>query len=142
MIPVTRWFIKASVLYLAAGMLLLFLEALPIPDMRVSVRPVYLHMLVMGWLTQVVFGVSLWMFPRTRVQRKKGDSNAVWVVFILLNTGLIIRFLTEPFLYLSAGGWIVYAVLISVLMQLIAVLIYVALIWPRLQPKPIRRPGR
>jgi len=26
--------------------------------------PVYIHLLVFGWLTQLIFGVIYWMFPK------------------------------------------------------------------------------
>jgi hypothetical protein len=38
---------------------------LALPD-AVSIAgmfPVYLHLLNFGWLTQLLFGVALWMFP-------------------------------------------------------------------------------
>jgi hypothetical protein len=34
------------------------------PALGALLWPTYLHLLVLGWLTQLIFGVAFWMFPR------------------------------------------------------------------------------
>ncbi|MCA9895919.1 MAG: hypothetical protein KC615_23200, partial [Anaerolineae bacterium] len=64
----SRWFIKLGMLYLLGG---LFLGSLMLiqpvwglsPSLQV-LRPVYLHFLFIGWVTQIIMGVGYWMFPK------------------------------------------------------------------------------
>lgn len=81
MLPVTRWFIKAGMIYLATGMLLLFIDSMPFIGLEIQLLPVYWHMIVIGWITQIIMGVSIWMFPRKRRDRQKRDSVLTWSGF-------------------------------------------------------------
>jgi len=140
LLPVTRWFIKAGMIYLTSGMLLLFIDSMPLIGLEIQLLPVYWHMIVIGWITQIIMGVSIWMFPRKRRDRQKRESVLTWSVFGLLNTGLILRFISEPFsgneTGFSAAQWII---LLSIFLQLAAAVLYVAEIWPRVQPKRKRK---
>ena len=53
-------------LYLVAALALGIAMQMPFaaasPLMR-AIWPAYLHLLVLGWLTQLIFGVAYWMFP-------------------------------------------------------------------------------
>lgn len=134
--PVTRWFIKAGLIYFIAGVMLALVSELNLFARNISLLPVYWHMLVMGWFTQVIMGVSIWMFPRRKRDRKKIQSMPALLSFWLLNAGLILRFTTEPFLPILKNGSMVDAVIMaSALLQITAVLLYIMEMWPRLQPK-------
>jgi len=67
-VPVlTRWFIKCAMLYLIVALALSILMqsglSRKVPLLGV-LWPTYLHLLVVGWLTQLIFGVAFWMFPK------------------------------------------------------------------------------
>jgi hypothetical protein len=34
--------------------------------------PVYLHLFMIGWVTQMIFGVAYWMFPRVSKENPRG----------------------------------------------------------------------
>jgi hypothetical protein len=131
-----RWFIKAAlvhfVLALTAGLLLALNPVLPftIP----SLNPVYLHLLMMGWVTQLIMGVAYWMFPRYSKESARGQERIGWAVLILLNVGLALRAIGEPLL---SGTQIVSGVLLAVsaVMQLAAGWTFIALIWPRVRER-------
>jgi hypothetical protein len=134
--PVTRWFIKAGMIYFIAGVLLALVSELNVIPWNISLLPVYWHMLVMGWFTQVIMGVSIWMFPRRKRDRKKIQSMEALFTFWLLNTGLILRFITEPFLPVLNNGIAADTVIsVSALLQISAVILYTMEVWPRLRPK-------
>lgn len=63
----TRWFIKSSMIYLVAALLLSLLLSLhgimSLPAFVNFLNPVFFHLLVVGWVTQMIFGVIYWMFP-------------------------------------------------------------------------------
>lgn len=137
---VTRWFIKAGILYFIAGVALALLSEVPGFTAAPLLLPVYWHMLVMGWITQVIMGVSIWMFPRKKRDRKKQESLLTWLAFWLLNVGLILRFSAEPFIpILQHSSTITAVILISSILQVLAVLAYIAEIWPRLMPGKKRK---
>ena len=57
----TRTFIKTAMIYFALALVLGILLAVGVTN---SLFPVYIHLLVFGWLTQLIFGVVFWMFPK------------------------------------------------------------------------------
>lgn len=136
----TRWMIKAGFFYLAAGVILAGMNDILPGFSGFPLLAVYWHMIVMGWITQVIMGVSIWMFPGRR--RGKGIKESVlpWLVLGLLNSGLILRFAFEPFAA-DAGGSrpVEYGLILSALMQTASVAVYLAEMWPRVQLKKVRR---
>lgn len=138
---VSRTFIKAGMVYfvlaLVAG-LLMEVESLSLP----TLMPLFWHMLMVGWITQIIMGVSTWMFPgRTR---EEGFFNQKWnwLTFIFLNTGLVLRIVAEPMLaYSRAELWSILLI-ISALLQVAAGGTYLAEIWPRILSKKQQRKQR
>ncbi len=136
----TRWFIKSGVIYFILGILLASLSELPQFSGKISLLPVYWHMLVIGWITQLIIGVSVWMFPRKYRDRKKRESLLVWGSFWCLNSGLLIRFISEPLIPLSGSEILLPgAVILSSLLQVMAFVLYATEIWPRLQNRKRNR---
>ncbi len=108
----TRWFIKIGMLYFVMGLLmgsiLLAQPALGWSTQWQVLRPVYLHFLLIGWVTQIIMGVGYWMFPKYSKEKPRGNEKIGWSVLILLNIGLILRAIGEPAMILvpQAGlGW-------------------------------------
>jgi len=140
---VTRWFIKAGILYFATGVFLALIAELPTISAGHLLLPVYWHMLVIGWITQIIIGVSIWMFPRKHRDKKKRESVLSWVAFWLLNMGLISRFLCEPFMpFMQDIIAIAWLVIISSVMQISGIFAYIFEIWPRLQSRKKRKHSR
>ena len=136
----TRWMIKAALVYLAAGVILAGMNDILAGSAGLSLLAVYWHMIVMGWITQVIMGVSIWMFPGRRRGGRKEESLLPWVVFGLLNTGLIARFAFEPFVTEPGGSpWVETGLIASALLLKSAIAVYLAEMWPRVQ---FKRKGR
>lgn len=67
-------------------------------------RPIYIHEITIGWLSQLIMGVAYWMFPKFSKEAPRGNEKLSWVVYGLLNLGLLFRAIGEGFP--SAGlGW-------------------------------------
>jgi len=122
----TRWFLRLGLLYLLAGLTVGVGMALR-PDWM-PLRPVYLHLLLVGWITQLIFGVAHWMFPRASREQPRGRETLGWTILILLNAGLLLRVLVEPFAPEAGGGWLLA---LSGALQLGAALLFAIHIWPR-----------
>lgn len=137
---ITRWFIKIGLIYLLLGLFLAFSTELPFLDMGQLLMPVYWHMIAIGWITQVIMGVSIWMFPRKKRGQRKTETFASFAAFWLLNSGLILRFLSEPFLpVFTSNPFLSIVVSLSILLQVSGILFYIVEIWPRVQPKSKRK---
>ncbi|MFQ6675299.1 MAG: hypothetical protein ACE5LH_03025, partial [Fidelibacterota bacterium] len=91
----TRWFIKLGLLYLVLslflGVLLGGQTFLHLPDSIQAWTRVFLHLFMVGWVTQLIFGVAYWMFPVHSKERPRGREGLAWATFLLLNAGLILR---------------------------------------------------
>ena len=138
---ITRYFIKSGMIYFFMGIICAFIAELPFVRTGALLLPVYWHMLVIGWISQIIMGVSIWMFPRTKKQRQNIESFPAVASFWTLNAGLILRFMAEPFLPFFQGVMMTTVILISTLLQFAAVILYLIEIWPRVQPRkiPVRR---
>ena len=58
--------------------------------------PVWIHLLTVGWLTQLIFGVAFWLFPRHSRMRPYGPQQLAWTAYPLLNAGILLRLFAEP----------------------------------------------
>jgi hypothetical protein len=95
--------------------------------------PTYYHVLLVGWVAQLIFGVSLWMFPILSKERPRGSQALGWTTYICLNAGLLLRVVAEPLLPVLPGlGWLLVA---SGILQWAAGLTYVINIWARVRPR-------
>ncbi len=133
----SRWFIKSGMLYFLFALLLAAAAAIPgrgqIPDLLALSRPVFYHALMVGWVTQIIFGVSLWMFPRHSREKPRGSEALGRATFAALNTGLLLRVVAEPLQSARPAalwGWLLVA---SALLQLLAGIFYVVNIWKRIK---------
>lgn len=134
-----RWMIKAALAYLVTALILgLLVTAGPIlglPSALGVFRPVYLHLLMVGWVTQLIFGVVYWMFPKYSREHPRGSERLGWAIFWLLNAGLILRVIGEPLAVLVPGelaGWLLAA---SALLQFTAGWAFVANTWGRVKER-------
>jgi hypothetical protein len=135
----SRWFIKAGLIYFVLGLsmatLVVAQPVLNLPPQLAAFRPVYLHLLMVGWLTQLIMGVAFWMFPKKSKEHPRGSESVGWLVLILLNTGLILRALAEPLFTLQPEWGIGWLLEVSAVFQLAAGWIFVANTWGRVKER-------
>jgi len=133
----TRWFIKTALVYFVIALLAgLILASQAMFDLRLlpaSFSPVYFHMLMVGWVTQLILGVVYWMFPKFTKEQPRGSETLGWAVYALLNVGLVLRFLIEPFN--PAGTMWGWGLVASAFLQWLAGLIFVANTWARVKER-------
>lgn len=135
----TRWYIKTALLYLVAALLLAVILALPspnaLPDFVRYLSPVYFHLFMVGWVTQMIFGVIYWMFPIITRASPRGNEKLGWATFVLLNAGLLLRVVAEPLSSATGStlsGWLL---VVSAVLQWLAAVLFVYLSWPRVKEK-------
>ena len=135
---ITRWFIKSSFvclgLALLAGILLAVQPLFSLPALN-GFFPIYIHLLVFGWLTQLVFGVVFWMFPKYSSARPRGSEPLAWWTYGLLNAGLLLRLIAEPLNAAQPGAVVGWMLVLAAIVQLSAGVAFVLNTWPRVKGK-------
>ncbi len=130
----SRWLVKSGFCCLALALLVEGLLARPrsllsgLPDAALQLGAI--HLLTVGWLLQLITGVAFWMFPRHPTRPPRGDARLGWAGFALLNTGLLLRLIGEPWIGMGGPGW---PLLLSALLQFLAIVLIVGLLWPRIR---------
>jgi heme/copper-type cytochrome/quinol oxidase subunit 1 len=134
-----RWFIKAGLLYfvlaLMTGVLFQARTEIDLPAWVSTLNPVYIHLLAVGWITQLIIGVAYWMFPKFTKERPRGSEILGWATFILLNVGLILRIISEPRVTMRSKpdlGWVLAA---SAVLQTVAGWLFVINTWSRVKER-------
>lgn len=135
----TRYYLKTGMFYLVLALLVAgLMAAVPVFNLSPSLgvlRPVFYHLLMVGWVTQLIFGVGHWMFPKFSKEQPRGRERLAWVTFILLNIGLLLRIIGEPLVALrpdAGAGWLLLA---SALLQLVAGWLFILNVWPRIRER-------
>jgi hypothetical protein len=136
---ITRLMIKTALCYLLVGIVLTslwFIEtAYPIHPLLRALQPTALHLIVVGWLTQLIFGIALWMFPPWSRSTPRGPERLNQACYGLLNAGLLLRLVAEPLTSLQSASWVRWLLVTSAITQVVAVWIFISLIWTRVRGK-------
>jgi hypothetical protein len=106
-----------------------------VPAVFGAAGPAYVHLLVVGWVTQMIFGVAYWMFPKTSVARPRGSDALAVATFALLNVGLLLRVVAEPLLALRPGAGVAALLAAAAVTQWLAGVGFVVNTWPRVKEK-------
>lgn len=128
-----RLYIKTALAYLAVALLVggaLTLHAVGVRVPGAGWWPVYVHLFTVGWLTQLIFGVAFWLFPRHSRERPYGTVWPVGAAYGCLNAGLLLRAVAEP--GLVAAAWTLPA---SAVLQGVGGLLLAAYFWGRVKVK-------
>lgn len=91
----TRYAIRIAMLYLILGLLgwlvYTYDQVAVLSGNWSALRPVSIHFITVGWLTQLIFAVIFWMFPIISRENPHGEKWIAWLGFIGLNLGLWMR---------------------------------------------------
>jgi hypothetical protein len=135
----TRWAARAALIYLVAGvsagaLYWAHLQWSLWPPLS-ALNPVYIHLLVVGWATQLIFAVIFWMFPVISKQSMRGDPRVAWAALILLNSGLLLRVIFEPWRTLEPSPLNAIGLLASAITQALAGFLIAVVCWPRIRER-------
>lgn len=134
----TRLYIKSAFVYLAAALALGLALALPSSGrspLLLGLTPAYFHLFMVGWVTQMIFGVIYWMFPIVSRAAPRGDERVAWAAFYLLNAGLLLRVVGEPLVSVRGAGPIGWLLVLSAALQWLGAVCFVVNAWPRVKEK-------
>lgn len=128
----TRTYLKTSLVYFFLALVLALLlasgQVANLPESIAVLRPIYLHLFVVGWISQIIFGMMYWMLPRFGGDRSKRGKDAwAWVAIIALNLG-VVSVMVAPF------TWFAHQLtLFGRFVEAMAALIFVIYAWPRIK---------
>ena len=128
----TRTFIKTAVVYFIVALLL---GVYMVNRSTTGIFPVYIHLFVFGWLTQLIFGVIYWMFPKYSKANPRGSEVLGWVSYSTLNSGLILRAIAEPLHAVQSTDALGFLLVVSAILQWLSGLAFVVNTWPRVKEK-------
>ncbi|HZY44008.1 MAG TPA: hypothetical protein VFF70_04585 [Anaerolineae bacterium] len=135
--PLTRTFIKTALIYFVAalliGVLLLARSAIDLPVEIASLSPIYFHLLMVGWVTQLIFGMLFWMLPKYSKDKPRGNERLVWAAYIFINAGLILRVIGEPIVAIKPEWGLGWLLMLSALLQLIGGWSFLVNAWSRVK---------
>ena len=135
----TRWFIRTSFVYLGLALaigILLAGQSLWSTSIPVNVLfPGYIHLLTVGWLTLLIFGVAYWMFPKYSQIQPRGNYALNWAAFILLNLGLVMRLVGEPLNILRRNALWGWLLVFSALLQWLGGMAFILNLCKRVRKK-------
>jgi hypothetical protein len=137
-VPVlVRWYLKTAFVYFFAGLGLGVLQSVGglVDFLPPGLPAVIYHLLMVGWVTQMILGIAIWMFPKFSQSQPRGNEKLAWTTYFLLNTGLIFRVIAEPLNTAFAQqlwGWIL---VVSAFLQWLAGALIVGTMWRRVKLK-------
>jgi hypothetical protein len=127
----SRWYIRASLLYLAAGvtlgMLLLVHKGIPLHPALWRILPPHIEFLLLGWTLQLAMGVMFWSLPRFQHGPERGNEALAWWAFGLLNVGVG---LVSVGWVLGVPGWLPF---LGRVIEAAAAIAFAAHAWPRVK---------
>ena len=133
----TRWFIKSSLVYFIAALVIAIVLALQapldLPSAIGSLMPVYLHLFMVGWIAQFIFGVIYWMFPKFSKEQPRGSERLAWATYGLINVGLILRAMGEPIQALQPQAEFGWLLALSAILQWLAGMAFMFNTWRRIR---------
>lgn len=136
---VSRWGIRLAMLYLILGMAGWVISVANqtgyIEGTWWALRPVSIHWITVGWLTQLIFCVMYWMFPIVSRQAPYGKQWITILGLVLLNIGLLLRAIFEIGLSRGMATSVGWGLVGSAVLQWLAVSLLVIAMWGRVRPR-------
>jgi hypothetical protein len=120
---------------LLVGVALTAQRAVRLPAVVEALMPVYFHLFIVGWVTQMIFGVAYWMFPRISKESPRGWDGLALVTYVAQNVGLIARAVVEPILALRPAPVWAVTLILSAVLQWIGALVFAANTWRRVRAR-------
>jgi hypothetical protein len=134
--PLTRWYVRSAMVCFIFGLLLGAVQLAPgAPAWIAATGPVATHLLVVGWVTQMIFAVAYWMFPKDSAAAPRGSDVLAVATFLLLNAGLLGRLVAEPARAVSPGPGLGAALALAALAQWLAGIGFVVNTWRRVKER-------
>ena len=139
MTPLVRLYVKTSFAFLLLGLILGGYITVEVNLLGRAVAwpliTAHVHLVLVGFMLMLVFGVATWMFPRPARDGGRYRPGLAWLVYWLLTVSTLVRVLGE-LAATAAGTRGSTLAALGGLGQLAAAIVFVANMWTR-----VRMPG-
>ena len=105
------------------------------PALGSALAPVFFHLFMWGWVTQMIFGVVYWMFPKYSKDKPHGHEGLWIATFWFFNVGLVFRVIGEPLHLLRPEALWAWLTILSAILQWLAGVAFVVNTWGRLKER-------
>ena len=125
-------FVKASLIYLGIGAILGVLMVIW-PDIRFTISRVHVHILLLGFMAMMIYGVGYHILPRFMgrpIYSHRLGNIQVWIANITL-MGLSLSWIAET----SQGGFWHYLAILFGIGQAVAIFIFIFNLWKSMIPQ-------
>ena len=125
------WLVRASLIHMGIGFLfgalILHHKGIPIYTWSWRLLNPHIELMIFGWTIQFIMGIAFWILPRFSGGQRYGKVVLGWWSLGLLNSGIVLT---------AAAAWFAVGLfsLVGRLSTLVAVFLFVILIWPRVKP--------
>jgi hypothetical protein len=126
-------FVKSSLIYLGIGTVM-GVSMVLFPDIRFTLTRVHVHILLLGFMAMMIYGVGYHILPRFMgrpVYSARLGNVQVWLANITL-IGLSVSWILEA---LQGGVWHLLAILFGI-GQGIAIFMFIFNLWKSMVPQP------
>ncbi len=134
---IVRWYLRTALVMFVLALIMGVIQNLKgvFPSFPSGLGPVYVHLLTVGWITQFIFGVAIWMLPKFSMEKPRANESLSWAAYFFLNSGLLLRVIGEPLNATSPGvvwGWLL---VVSAFIQWLGGTLFVVNAWRRVKEK-------
>jgi hypothetical protein len=139
--------IRTALLWLGFGFtiggLVLAHKGIPFMSWLWTLRMPHVHMLLVGWMVQLAYGVAFWILPRLDASGDRGNVFLVRVCYVALNGGVVLASLHDPLRALVAVDALRLLPIGAGVLYILATGAFAAHAWRRVVPfRPVpRRPA-
>ena len=138
MTDIVRRFIKTALVFLVIGLLLGAYMLVRRELFGIWPQPyvvsAHTHAVFVGFVMFMILGVALWLFPKPLRDDSRYRPGLINVVYWLLLTGTLVRFLSELARAYSDLALLTWLVLLGGFAQVISLFLYVWMMWYRIRP--------
>jgi uncharacterized protein involved in response to NO len=138
MISISRYFIKTSILCFSLGMscgIWQYGHHAFGWETPYTITMAHSHVILIGGMVNMIIGVAVWLFPRSKKGYKFYDPNIIWATYLILTASTITRFCAELLAGITMNqSWLVIGFWTSTI-QLITLAVIFSQLWDRVRSK-------
>jgi hypothetical protein len=134
----SQYFVKSALLCLALGFtlggLMLAAKAGAVSSIVWQWLPAHIVLLLSGWLVQLALGVAYWILPRIALS-ERGRTRWAWSAFAAFQVGVLLVVFSLLQIWWPPARQVLAP---GVVLQALAVVLFVVHAWPRVRPAFVR----
>ena len=137
MFSTVRYFIKTSLIFLAAGLLtgiyLSFSKYVLPGGFSQEIVSAHTHIILVGSVMMMIMGVALWFFPKADKDDIKYKPSLILFTYYMITIATSLRFVFQILDSIYYQAWLSYMITIASSFQVIAFILFFYSMWGRIR---------